>query len=71
MTFWGRGRAGRVRLGQCYHLFPRCFFEAFADYQLAELLSTPLQSLCLQIKYNLEPSLSFYPASVFIFPMNY
>ena len=45
-----RGRAGRVQPGECYHLYPRCVYEAFADYQLPELLRTPLQSLCLQIK---------------------
>lgn len=36
--------------GECYHLYPRCVYDAFADYQLPELLRTPLQSLCLQIK---------------------
>ncbi|KAB2609480.1 ATP-dependent RNA helicase DHX36-like [Pyrus ussuriensis x Pyrus communis] len=35
---------------ECYHLYPRCVYNAFADYQLPELLRTPLQSLCLQIK---------------------
>ncbi|XP_012075701.1 DExH-box ATP-dependent RNA helicase DExH5, mitochondrial isoform X1 [Jatropha curcas] len=45
-----RGRAGRVQPGQCYHLYPRCVYEAFAEYQLPEILRTPLQSLCLQIK---------------------
>ncbi|KAL9262800.1 DExH-box ATP-dependent RNA helicase DExH3-like protein [Drosera capensis] len=45
-----RGRAGRVQPGECYHLYPRCVYEAFADYQLPELLRTPLNSLCLQIK---------------------
>ncbi|TQD90674.1 hypothetical protein C1H46_023821 [Malus baccata] len=45
-----RGRAGRVQPGECYHLYPRCVYNAFADYQLPELLRTPLQSLCLQIK---------------------
>ncbi|GAV81993.1 LOW QUALITY PROTEIN: dsrm domain-containing protein/DEAD domain-containing protein/Helicase_C domain-containing protein/HA2 domain-containing protein/OB_NTP_bind domain-containing protein [Cephalotus follicularis] len=44
-----RGRAGRVRPGECYHLYPRCV-DAFAEYQLPEILRTPLQSLCLQIK---------------------
>ncbi|MCO5602445.1 hypothetical protein L7F22_056577 [Adiantum nelumboides] len=45
-----RGRAGRVQPGECYHLYPRAVFEAFAEYQEPELLRTPLHSLCLQIK---------------------
>ncbi|GFY81200.1 DEA(D/H)-box RNA helicase family protein [Actinidia rufa] len=45
-----RGRAGRVQPGKCYHLYPRCVYEAFSEYQLPELLRTPLNSLCLQIK---------------------
>lgn len=45
-----RGRAGRVQPGECYHLYPQCVYEAFAEYQLPELLRTPLNSLCLQIK---------------------
>ncbi|KAJ0513194.1 putative RNA helicase [Helianthus annuus] len=47
---FGRGRAGRVQPGECYHLYPRCVYNAFAEYQLPEILRTPLQSLCLQIK---------------------
>ncbi|OVA14228.1 Helicase [Macleaya cordata] len=45
-----RGRAGRLQPGECYRLYPKCVYDAFADYQLPELLRTPLQSLCLQIK---------------------
>lgn len=45
-----RGRAGRVQPGECYHLYPSCVYEAFSEYQLPELLRTPLNSLCLQIK---------------------
>ncbi|KAM4097227.1 hypothetical protein ACJW30_08G165200 [Castanea mollissima] len=45
-----RGRAGRVQPGECYYLYPRCVYNAFAEYQLPEILRTPLQSLCLQIK---------------------
>ncbi|KAI4965251.1 hypothetical protein ZWY2020_054938 [Hordeum vulgare] len=43
-------QAGRVQPGECYHLYPRCVYDAFAEYQLPELLRTPLNSLCLQIK---------------------
>lgn len=48
-----KGRAGRVQPGVCYHLYPKVIFDAMPLYQLPEILRTPLQELCLQIK-NLQ-----------------
>lgn len=45
-----RGRAGRVRPGVCYRLYPKMIHEAMLQFQLPEILRTPLQELCLNIK---------------------
>lgn len=45
-----RGRAGRVQPGVCYRLYPKLIFDAMPQYQLPEILRTPLQELCLNIK---------------------
>nr|DAD48355.1 TPA_asm: hypothetical protein HUJ06_018292 [Nelumbo nucifera] len=45
-----RGRAGRVQPGVCYKLYPKIIHEAMPQYQLPEILRTPLQELCLHIK---------------------
>ncbi|OWM79027.1 hypothetical protein CDL15_Pgr003198 [Punica granatum] len=45
-----RGRAGRVQPGVCYRLYPRIVHDAMPQYQLPEILRTPLQELCLHIK---------------------
>jgi len=45
-----RGRAGRVQPGVCYRLYPKLIHDGMAQYQLPEILRTPLQELCLHIK---------------------
>lgn len=45
-----RGRAGRVQPGVCYRLYPKVIHDAMPQYQLPEILRTPLQELCLNIK---------------------
>ncbi|XP_031279106.1 DExH-box ATP-dependent RNA helicase DExH1 isoform X2 [Pistacia vera] len=45
-----RGRAGRVQPGVCYKLYPRIIHDSMLEYQLPEILRTPLQELCLHIK---------------------
>ncbi|NXU44204.1 DHX36 helicase, partial [Drymodes brunneopygia] len=45
-----KGRAGRVQAGHCYHLYNGLRASLLDDYQLPEILRTPLEELCLQIK---------------------
>ncbi|XP_040284062.1 ATP-dependent DNA/RNA helicase DHX36 isoform X1 [Bufo bufo] len=45
-----KGRAGRVKPGNCYHLYNRLRESLLDDYQLPEIVRTPLEELCLQVK---------------------
>ncbi|XP_075717638.1 LOW QUALITY PROTEIN: ATP-dependent DNA/RNA helicase DHX36 [Rhinoderma darwinii] len=45
-----KGRAGRVKPGYCYHLYNSLRDTLLDDYQLPEIVRTPLEELCLQIK---------------------
>uniref|UniRef100_A0A673XLB6 ATP-dependent DNA/RNA helicase DHX36 n=1 Tax=Salmo trutta TaxID=8032 RepID=A0A673XLB6_SALTR len=45
-----RGRAGRVCPGKCYHLYNGLRASLLDAYQLPEIMRTPLEELCLQIK---------------------
>ncbi|XP_066374421.1 DExH-box ATP-dependent RNA helicase DExH1-like isoform X2 [Miscanthus floridulus] len=45
-----RGRSGRVQPGFCYRLYPKIIHDAMPQFQLPEILRTPLQELCLTIK---------------------
>jgi len=44
----------RVQPGHCYHLYNGLRASLLDDYQLPEILRTPLEELCLQIKVNIR-----------------
>ncbi|XP_061694717.1 ATP-dependent RNA helicase DHX30 [Syngnathoides biaculeatus] len=47
-----KGRAGRCRPGQSYHLFPRKQLDAMTPFPIPEILRTPLESLVVQAKIH-------------------
>ena len=40
----------RVQAGYCFHLFTSMQAASLIEYQLPEILRTPLEELCLQVK---------------------
>ncbi|XP_049593845.1 ATP-dependent RNA helicase DHX29 [Syngnathus scovelli] len=44
-----QGRAGRVRNGFCFRLYPKYRFDSFMEYSIPEILRVPLEELCLHI----------------------
>lgn len=44
------GRAGRVRAGVCYHLFPTLNLSRMLAQPIPEMHRAPLESICLRIK---------------------
>lgn len=51
-----RGRAGRLRNGQCFHLISEARFEKLAQHQVAEIMRVPLEELVLLVSTsNLGP----------------
>uniref|UniRef100_A0A673G7L4 ATP-dependent RNA helicase DHX29 n=1 Tax=Sinocyclocheilus rhinocerous TaxID=307959 RepID=A0A673G7L4_9TELE len=44
-----QGRAGRVREGFCFRLYPKFRYNSFIDYSIPEILRVPLEELCLHI----------------------
>ena len=55
----------RVQAGHCFHVFTKFQHDKMAEFQLPEMLRTPLEELVLQIKIlNLGPALEFLKKAI-------
>lgn len=55
----------RVQPGACYHLYNGLRESLLDDYQLPEIMRTPLEELCLQIK--VKDNCCFFTINLLIF----
>jgi len=61
-----RGRAGRTRPGQSYHLFSREKYENLQAFPLPELHRIPLQKIVLDLKVGQIYRFTFYLLTIFL-----
>ncbi|KAM5163257.1 ATP-dependent DNA/RNA helicase DHX36 [Mantella aurantiaca] len=59
-----KGRAGRVKPGYCYHLYNSLRDTLLDDYQLPEVVRTPLEELCLHVKILKLGGIGFFLAKL-------
>lgn len=48
-----KGRAGRLKEGECYRLFSKEKYESFEQYPIPEVMRTPLEKLIVTLKVML------------------
>eukprot|EP00929_Paragymnodinium_shiwhaense_P078463 TRINITY_DN40685_c0_g1_i1.p1 TRINITY_DN40685_c0_g1~~TRINITY_DN40685_c0_g1_i1.p1 ORF type:complete len:858 (-),score=188.78 TRINITY_DN40685_c0_g1_i1:226-2799(-) len=60
-----RGRAGRCRPGAWYRLYSTLQWDAMLDYELPEMLRSPLEELCLEVaSLKLGPPIEFLEEAI-------